>query len=155
MSTYGQLLDTLRVDPNDANSPVLQWFQETQGREIKAAKINAAGNNTYAIVSELLPGGFIEQPSNPAHGNNFSHDIVTKLYTPAVGRDFTLQSETQIYKLYGALITGANRVTSVGYGAEFISFDTVHSRCKPPDYDDVDRGMFATVVHRMMFTIRA
>ena len=152
--TYGELLDLMRVDPNDALSRPLQWFQETQGREIKSTKINAAGTDTYAIVSELLPGGNVEQYANPEFGNNFSHDIITKLYTPALGRDFVLQPEQQIYSLYGALITTAIKVNAVGYGATFISFDTIHSRCKPPDYDDEDRGMYALVVHRLMFTIR-
>lgn len=152
--TYGELLDSLRVPLENNAYRSLQWFQETVDRKIKAEKINAAGNDTYAIVSELLPGGFVEQFSDPKAGINFSHDIVTKLYTPAVGLNFTLQPEQQIYTLYGALITCAPHVTSVGYGAEFISFDTIPSRCVPPAYDDVDRGMFARVVHRLMFRIK-
>jgi hypothetical protein len=152
--TYEGLLNAMHVDPNDEDSPLLQWFVQNDPEPVRKAKIAAAGKNTYAHLSPLLPGGNTLQFANPKDGINFSHNIITTLYTPPVGRDKLVPNETQIAQLYGALITAARKVTQSGYGTTFHSFSVVPSQCQPWSYDEQSRGLIARVVHNYVFTIR-
>lgn len=152
--TYEGLLNVFKVDPSNPASASLQWFVDNEDPITKETKILAAGANTYARVSPLLPGGITTNFKNPDDGLNHNHLIYTWLYTPPVGvkKGFPVDQQ-QIYKLWGALMTQATKVTEAGYGGTLHSFRTVPSSCEFPDYDPQSRGLIAKVVHRIIWTM--
>jgi len=153
--TYEGLLNLFKVDVNDPLSPALQWFVDNDSIETKNQKITTAGLNTYARVSPLLPGGFVQQYADPVAGLNNNNLIYTWLYTPPRGVKRLHPAEQQIFQLWGALQTQAVLVTEAGYGAQLHSFRTIPEASEFPDYHPESGGLIARVTHRIIWTMKA
>jgi hypothetical protein len=155
--SYEEYLNQLPLDPAlplGPSNPAIKWFFEHEPLEEKQKIIALAGANTYAYVSTPFSSGFIRQPTRAEHGVNFNERIVITLYQRGTGNKYTIQEDSQIYKLWRQMIIDAAGINSIGRGVtELYYYRAVPSACKQPDVSPDGKGIFAEVVHQFKYRI--
>lgn len=146
--TYEQVLDLLKVDPNDDASAKLVVIVSHDDPETRRAKVISAGLNPYLVLT-----GLDWNEREKALDDSFSiYDQVinTRIYMAPKGAKRNTQDDPKLLSLWGALLKVHRKVTSGPYGTEFIDF-TKLPRQTPPTFDERTLGIYAEVNHRCKF----